>query len=107
MNAPKQGVAAILMSSMLLAACSDSPSSSDFKEAANSLIKEEMSLVTMLTGQKLSDREMPVAVAVDNIRSTDGATYVADVTLENRQSKQRDTQSLSLRKIDGKWQRVK
>jgi hypothetical protein len=45
-------------------------------------------------------------VSIDNIRSQDDATYLADVTLERVKTGAKDTRALSLRMIEGAWRVV-
>lgn len=94
-----------------LSACGDSgPGSSDFEAALLAKIKDDTETMEFLIGSMNVTPFDPSnfeIVSVDNIRSDDKATYVADVTFHNKISDERKTVSMSLRHIDGAWKSVK
>lgn len=94
----------------LLTACGDAgPSASEIQDAFTRKITQDHEQARKEYGDTLAAAlqapppELFEVVAVDNIRSTDSATYVADITLKNTKSGAKNTNSLGVRKIEGQW----
>lgn len=96
----------------LLAGCGDKgPSNAEIESAVLNRMSQQYQEAVSMYGQAAAEIHAipPQAVkvmSVDNVRSEDEATYLADVTLERVKTGAKDTRALSLRKIEGGWRVV-
>jgi hypothetical protein len=103
---------AILIICGLLAGCGDNgPSNAEIEGAVMSRMAEQYQEAVQTYGAAAAEWHVipPQAVkivSVDNIRSQDEATYLADVTLERVKTGEKETRALSLRVIEGAWRVV-
>lgn len=102
----------ILVICGFLAGCGDKgPSNAEIETAVLNRMAQQYQEAVTTYGQAAAEWHVipPQAVkvvSVDNIRSEDEATYLADVTLERVKTGAKDTRALSLRKIEGDWRVV-
>ncbi|NSX94400.1 lipoprotein [Agrobacterium tumefaciens] len=103
---------AILVICGLLAGCGDKgPSNAEIEGAVMSRMEQQYTEAVQAYGAAAAEWHVipPQAVkvvSIDNIRSQDDATYLADVTLERVKTGVKDTRPLSLRMIEGAWRVV-
>lgn len=102
----------VLAALLVLSSCGDSgPTSAQIEGAVNERMSEQHAQAVKLYGPAAANLHAipPDAykiAAVDNIRSSDEATYLADVTLEFPRNGKKDTRALTLRQIEGAWRVV-
>lgn len=98
----------ILFAAVLaLAACGkDQPSAEDFRRAVDAQLQQQATQFGAVLGVKVSDKDLPRVVSVDNIRKRDEATFVADVTMELKGRGLKETSSVAMRRIEKQWRLV-
>ncbi|PWR20644.1 hypothetical protein [Zavarzinia compransoris] len=88
----------------VLSACGASGAGTDdFAEVATRELLEDHLIMLGASPAEAKDLSQIEIVSVDNIRSSDGATFTADIVLRVKKTGRKDSFPLSIRKIDGTW----